>query len=29
MQRFTILVTDDVDPEGVELLRRQPGFTVD
>ncbi len=29
MQRFTILVTDDVDPEGVELLRQQPGFTVD
>lgn len=29
MQQFTVLVTDDVDPEGVELLRQQAGFTVD
>lgn len=29
MRSFNVLVTDEVDPEGVELLRAQPGFTVD
>jgi len=29
MQNFNILVTDDVDPDGLEILRAQPGFTVD
>jgi D-3-phosphoglycerate dehydrogenase len=29
MQTFNILVTDGVDPEGLEILRAQPGFTVD
>jgi D-3-phosphoglycerate dehydrogenase / 2-oxoglutarate reductase len=29
MRSFKILVTDEVDPDGVELLRAQPGFQVD
>jgi D-3-phosphoglycerate dehydrogenase len=29
MQTFNILVTDDVDPDGLEILRAQPGFSVD
>jgi D-3-phosphoglycerate dehydrogenase len=29
MRSFNVLVTDEVDPEGVELLRAQPGFSVD
>src|SRR5262245_43953752 len=29
MRTFNILVTDEVDSDGVELLRAQPGFRVD
>jgi D-3-phosphoglycerate dehydrogenase len=29
MRSFNVLVTDEVDPEGVELLRAQAGFLVD
>ncbi|MGH7620029.1 MAG: NAD(P)-dependent oxidoreductase, partial [Gemmatimonadaceae bacterium] len=29
MRAFNILVTDEVDPDGVELLRAQPGFRID
>lgn len=29
MRTFNILVTDEVDPDGVDLLRAQPGFHVD
>src|SRR5205085_3237363 len=29
MRSFNVLVTDEVDPDGVELLRAQPGFVVD
>jgi D-3-phosphoglycerate dehydrogenase len=29
MATFRILVTDEVDPQGVELLRAEPGFVVD
>ncbi|HEX3867878.1 MAG TPA: hypothetical protein VHV78_14045, partial [Gemmatimonadaceae bacterium] len=29
MRSFTILVTDDVDPEGLALLREQSAFVVD
>lgn len=29
MQTFNILVTDDVDPDGLEILRAQSGFIVD
>jgi len=29
MPRFNVLVTDDVDPEGVALLRAEPGFVID
>jgi D-3-phosphoglycerate dehydrogenase / 2-oxoglutarate reductase len=29
MRTFRVLVTDDVDPEGVDLLRAAPGFQVD
>ena len=29
MPTFNVLVTDEVDPEGVALLRAEPGFRVD
>ena len=29
MRTFRVLVTDDVDPEGVDQLRAHPGFIVD
>jgi D-3-phosphoglycerate dehydrogenase len=29
MATFRILVTDEVDPQGVELLRAEPSFVVD
>ena len=29
MRSFNVLVTDEVDPDGVELLRAEPGFSVD
>jgi D-3-phosphoglycerate dehydrogenase len=29
MTRFRVLVTDEIDPQGVELLRAEPSFTVD
>ena len=29
MRSFNVLVTDEVDPDGVDLLRAQPGFHVD
>src|SRR5689334_20796955 len=29
MQTFNVLVTDQVDPEGVALLQEQPGFHID
>ncbi|HEY7395566.1 MAG TPA: phosphoglycerate dehydrogenase [Gemmatimonadaceae bacterium] len=29
MPSFNVLVTDDVDPEGVALLRAEPGFVID
>lgn len=29
MRSFNVLVTDEVDPDGVELLRAEPGFIVD
>src|SRR5215510_11140822 len=29
MPSFNVLVTDDVDPEGIALLRAEPGFVID
>src|SRR5262249_40828564 len=29
MRSFNVLVTDEVDPDGVALLRAEPGFNID